>query len=47
MSRRFEVHVEDLEEIDEADDGLVLLALMSFMTPKGTSIRWTKMAISF
>ena len=45
--RRLEVNAEEQEEIDEVDDGLDFPVLMSFMTPRETSTRWTKTAISF
>ena len=44
--RRFAVREEEQEETVEADDGLVFLELMSFMTPREMSTRLMKMAIS-
>ena len=44
---RFVVKEGEQEETDEVDDGLVFLALTSFMTSKGTSTVLMKMAISF
>ena len=45
--RRFVVKEEEQEETGEVDEGLVFLALTSFMTSKGTSTLLMKTAISF